>query len=205
MAATAATVSRATPATTPSCSTSARPTATPSWISPATARPQAMRSTSSATARVRASPTSTPRTGRSTTTAAHSTTSSPSATPPPSTPAISCSCERGGPERQSDRAQETVTSRRQPLELHAERRVEPIVIEYVPRASVRDDASCVHHDDLVEKSEGEVEIVHHDDGKAIGRARHQCLHHVHAVPDVEAGGRLVRQQGRRIHGQHHGQ
>ena len=37
------------------------------------------------------------------------------------------------------------------------------------------------------------------------RARHQGLHHIDAVPDVEAGGRLVRKQGRRIHGQHHGQ
>ena len=102
------------------------------------------------------------------------------ATPRRSTPATSCFCERGVPERPSDCAQETVASRRQALELHAERRIEPLVIEYVLRTPMRDDASRVHHDDLVEESKSEIEIVHHDDREPIasrappGPAPHRC-------------------------------
>ena len=93
----------------------------------------------------------------------------------------------------------------QPLEAHSECRVEPRVLKYLVRAAVSREAPAVHHDDPIEEPEGEIEIMHHDNGEPIRRAPDQGLHHADAVPDVEAGGRLVRQQHRRIDGEHHGE
>src|SRR5262245_11296428 len=103
------------------------------------------------------------------------------------------------------RQQQAVVRRIQPLEAHPECRVEPRVLEYLQRAAVSHDAPAVHHNDPIEESEGEIEVVHHDNGQPIRRAPYQGLHHIDAMPDVEAGGRLVRQQRRRIDGEHHGE
>jgi hypothetical protein len=42
----------------------------------------------------------------------------------------------------------------------------------------------VQHDHAVEKVEGEIEIVHHDDGKAIAAAMDQRARDIEAVTDV---------------------
>src|SRR5262249_59633037 len=71
------------------------------------------------------------------------------------------------------RQQQTVVRRVQPLEAYPECRVEPRVLEYLERAAVSHDASAVHHNDPIEEPEGEIEVVHHDNGQPSPRGPDQ--------------------------------
>src|SRR5216684_156481 len=100
-------------------------------------------------------------------------------------------------------AQQAAVGSLESLELDPERGIEPRIIEEVAGGPIGDDATSVQHDRPIEKTKDEVEVVHDHHRKPIFPATNQRLHDVETMPDVEAGGRLVCQQHRRIDREHH--